>query len=326
MKWVITIVVLTAALIIVYLICASLGLIDKYEEAIKKADIGGDPYGLKIVTFAMISIVAIGYITISLYNLLSHRAVEDSRVHCLPFIMTPIFLIIENALLHLFGELDNTYYQVTLGVFTTTVLGVVTFASLKFSFEISNQQKRFTETSAVKPDIVIGKIKDYHYTASVSRNNCYLCGVYVGKIYKLEYVDIKKTGNQFVMNKLYLPNTKKLFEKKAGAEDIELQGFINDSMKDIVKYADIGKYDVFLIFKDMQNYYYFAQLPDKNTTYNVIGVNEHMMNRLVYLHNKQKYKYSTAKRKLKIKSRKDIYYESMDWFKLPYNFHVNDDI
>lgn len=325
-KWVITIAVLTAAVIVAYLFCASFGLISQYEQAIKDAENNGDVYGFKILTFSLIAIVAIGYIIISLYNLLSHRAVEDSRIHCLPFIMTPIFLIIENALLHLFGDNDSTYYQVTLGVFTTTVLGVVTFASLKFSFEISNKQKRFVETSDIKPDILIGQIKDYHYSATVTRNKCYLCGVYIGKIHKLEYVDIKKTGNLFIMNKLLFPNTKRMFKINSGAVDIELKDFVNYSMEDIIKYARKDSYDVFLIFKDMENYYYFAQIPNQNVAYNVIGVNEHMMNRLVYLHNKQKYKKRKTKNKSKEQKQKNICYETMDWFKLPYNFHVKDDV
>ena len=229
MKWVIAIVVTTAVAIFVYLMCALFGVIDQYQDAINS-----HVFGANIITFAVIAIVAITYIILSLYNLLSHRAVEDSRIHCLPFIMTPVFLIIENGLLHLFhGE----YYQMTLGVFTTTVLGVVTFASLKFSFEITNKQRRFIETSEVKPDIDIVMENGHKVSVRVTRNNSYFCGVFIGKIYKLEYFDIKKTGNQFVMHKLFLPNRKILYNISKKYQEIRFKKLTGKNVKELINAA-----------------------------------------------------------------------------------------
>ena len=144
---------------------------------------------------------------------------------------------------------------------------------------------------------------------------------YFIKIYKLEYFDIKKTGNQFVMHKLFLPNRKILYNISKKYQEIRFKKLTGKNVKELINAAE-GEYDIYLIFKDTQNYYYFAQLPIGQCRYNVIGVNEHMMCRLVYLNNKQLYKIRKAKQNDKLIGWRDIHYESMDWFKIPYNFHV----
>lgn len=174
-----------------------------------------DPEHIKAVSFAFSSIAffAFLYITISLYILLTNKAEEDSRFNSLPFLTSPIFLIIENGLLHLFNNDTGTsnFYTITMTVFSSMVVGVITFSSLKFSFALSAQQKRHSETSNVKPNFFVTKNKN-DYSIIISHKEAYLCGAYVGNIRKIFYWDIKRTGNYFTMNKLLFPNRKVLFK------------------------------------------------------------------------------------------------------------------
>ena len=301
--WVIAYVVFCVISVIVYAILDGHGFVEVYKNKVQA------PGLYRTFNIALIFLTVTAYGGLSVYSLLSHRAVEDSRMHCLSILLSPLFLVIENAFLHAFVVEQSTdnYYEVTMGVFSAAALGVTTFASLKFSFEISNKQKRFSETAHKKPDINLKK-KGNYYLADIERNACYLCGVYFGEISKVEYVDIKRTGTKFILQDLFFPNRKILYKEGTdikintkdlcgGAPDL------NNIKKDGLTY---------LIFRDLQNYYYFVKLPDNKCDYEIIGVNEATMSRLIY-------KFNTKKSK---GDNRYIKHEAMDWFKIPYNFYA----
>ena len=263
-----------------------------------------------IINFIFIFVIVIIYGIVSLRNLLSHKASEDSREHCLPIILSPFFLLVENGLVHAFSfNESDPYYEVIMGIFSATALGVITFASLKFSFEISTKHNRLIETSNAKPNIVIKALKNGKYSVKIDRKECYLYGAYVGKIYKFRYWDIKRTGTYFEMSNLFFPNAKQFLS--VGTHNINLSN-LNSTAPKIID--ELGKgYDVYLIFRDVTNYYYLAQIPTDKVNYNVIGVNEPLMERLVYKHSL----------KIEKKQKKIIKHRAMDWFNIPYNFNAN---
>ncbi len=307
-KWALSYIIVFLVFVIIYEILYGIGVIQAY---VKKLNDGSNAY--YIITLLMIYFVAIGYVSVSLHNILSHRSIEDSRMLCLPIILSTFFLIMENGLLHALSEVTaNNYYDVTMGVFSAVVVGVITFASLKFSFEVSTKQKRFIETSEVKPEIkIIYDKKNKEYVAKISRNNCYLSGFYYGEINKIEYADIKRTGNRFIMRNLYFPNRKILFEcaKNGGCKTKSIK--LNELDGKAPNINKLNKNYIFFVFRDKQNYYYFVQAPNDGIDYNVIGVNEYSISRLVHKFNKMRDKID-----LKV-----IKYESMDWFRIPYNFY-----
>lgn len=307
-KWVIAIFIAVAVLIILYLLLDYLGLVQSYVNAVRSRK-----HMYTAINFIAIFFVVMIYGGLSLYNLLSHRAAEDSRWHCLPIILTPFFLIVENGFVHAFNfsnsqSTSDPYYEIIMGIFTTTALGIITFASLKYSFEISTKQKRFIETSEVKPDIKISKKGKNNYIAEILNNDCYLCGVYIGAISKIQFSDIKRTGTDFKMFNVFFPN-KKIFYKKGKKHTIDLKQ-ISSGIPDIEELKKF--YEVYFIFRDTINYYYLAQVPTKEVDYNVIGVNERLMERLIY-------KFDVMKEK----GKKFFKYRAMDWFHIPYNFYPN---
>lgn len=349
LKWEIGIFCTVAILIAIYFLVDYFDGITKYQNAISHVK---SKYHERAVhlTFTAIAFFAMLYVATSIFILLSHRSVEDSRMHCLPIIISPIFLVIENGFLHLF---NNLYYEIMMTIFSAMVVGVITFASLKFSFELSSQRKRLFDTSSIKPDINILKTDSDTYYAEIKQNGCYFCGAFIGNIKKIFYSDIKKTGNRFELHNLFFPNHKVFFEKNTqelSAHPINFtlakDELINEQYDKFLQYYNLKKSDyinLYWIFRDTQNFYYFAQMPRDNTKYNVIGVNEHMMTRLVYLYNREifynrnentygfQYKFCKAlynfkKRFFKIIYRRDnsdIVYRAMDWFKIPYNFYAN---
>lgn len=326
-KWVFGIIVVSMACISIYIVCDVLGLIQTCKDLLKAlndasvqqpSEILKTNRILNIITIACILLTVVVYVGISLFNLSSHRAIEDCRMYCLPVISTPVFIIIENALLHLFVSEQGHYYIVTVGVMSTIALTVVTFASLKFSFAMSNQRSRFSETSRIKPEIVLHKNKSGKFIVNISKNECFLSGIFIGKIDKFEYRDIKRTGFWIYLDKLIFPNRKFLY--KTGKTGIDFSQITNKSIDELCTYADIGNSEIYLIFRDMQNYYYFAQLPYKNPLYNVVGINECVMTRLFHIYNKRQNKKAIKEAKGKIYNHKTIKYEVMDWFDIPYNF------
>lgn len=326
-KWVISIVIVTIIGIIVYTAFSVCGFIEKYKTAIASEISSGNSTGRLCtnVTITAVFVLVVIYILLSLFNLLSHRAEEDSRMHCLPILMSPIFLIVENALLHLFACDKTNYYQVTMQVISAIVVAVITFASLKLSFEITSKRNRFKETSSVKPDIVVTKNKKGKYIVEVTHNRCYLSGIYVGKINSIVYWDVKQYGHWFFMDKLFFPNKKVSLESE-GTYKIDFSAITEEKIDDICNYARLRDSDVYLIFRDSQNFYYFAQLPVTEPIYNVIGVNELVITRLAYKNNKRNAKIKNTISGMKIVNNhniknKVIKYESMDWFKIPYNFN-----
>ena len=349
LKWEIGIFCTVAILIAIYFLVDYFDGITKYQNAISHVK---SKYHERAVhlTFTAIAFFAMLYVATSIFILLSHRSVEDSRMHCLPIIISPIFLVIENGFLHLF---NNLYYEIMMTIFSAMVVGVITFASLKFSFELSSQRKRLFDTSSIKPDINILKTDSDTYYAEIKQNGCYFCGAFIGNIKKIFYSDIKKTGNRFELHNLFFPNHKVFFEKNTQelsahpinftlAKDELINEQYDKLLKDYKGNNDAYK-NLYWIFRDTQNFYYFAQMPRDNTKYNVIGVNEHMMTRLVYLYNREifynrnqntygfQYKFCKApynfkKRFFKLIYRRDnsaIVYRAMDWFKIPYNFYAN---
>lgn len=301
--WVLTYFSIFIGIALIYVLIARFGLVEQYKDAVRNNKEIFVP-----LNFAFIFIVLILYGGLSLYNLLSHRSGQDSREHCLPIIISPFFLIIENGLLHAFERIeDYPFYEVTMSILSATVLGVITFASLKFSFEISTKQTRFIETSKVKPDIKIEKNSNNDYIAEIKNHDCYFCGVYIGEISKIQYWDIKRTGNDFKMYNLFFPNRKIFFKK--GKHIIQLNQ-LSTNVPDIDKLKD--HYPIYFIFRDTINYYYFAQLPMNSGDYNVIGINEYLMERLVY-------KFGVMQEK----NKKFIKYRAMDWFRIPYNIYPN---
>ncbi len=313
MQWVIGLIVSTVIAVCIYLVVLGLGGIKAWEDAVRCSDM---QLWAHILAITGIASFAVGYIIVSLYTLLSHRAIEDSRMHCLTFIISPIFLIIENGLVHLFSsENGTTFYSTTMPLFATMVAGVITFSSLKFSFEISTQKSRLLETSKVKPDISIVK-RNGNFIFKSLRNPCYFCGLYIGEISKIFYLDIKKTGTCFRMNKLMFTNRKYFYDKTdefSSAHLLEIDNFIDRQTFDTTQ----SEHTIFAIFRDTVNYYYFVQLPKNNEDdiYNVIGANEYIMTRLVYLDDRNKYQ---DKKRKKVKT--EIKYCAMDWFKIPYSF------
>ena len=319
--------------ILVYVICDFAGLVGKYQHAIANENASeGGPKIVLSITFAIILLLAFGYVILSLCNFLSHRSEEDGRVNCLPIMYSPIFLILENGLIHLLdkginknGELisfHGNFYPVTMTVISAIVVGVITFASLKFSFEMTSHRDRFIESAKAKPDIRVEKKRKGGcvYNVKVQNNDCYLCGLYVGKIEKVLYRDIKRTGNMFYMRKLFYPNEKVMY-KKGGAKEIDFSKFFQEDIKSLCDYARIEEQDIFLIFRDTQHYYYFAQLPNEDNKYNVIGANEYMLTRLLYHYNNRQHKLNKSKRLQSKNQAHTIKYKSMDWFKIPYNFY-----
>lgn len=285
---------------ICYVLASRFGLIEIYKNEVRNNKGTFVP-----INFTLIFIVIIAYCGLSIYNLLSHRAVQDSREHFLPIIISPFFLLIENGLLHAFeSDINYPFYEVTMGILSATVLGVITFASLKFSFEISTKQARFIETSKVKPDIKVIEDGQCNYKVNISNNDCYFCGVYIGYITKIQYWYIKRTGNDFKMHNLFFPN-RKIFLKKGKTHDIKLKQ-LSKEVPDINQLKN--HYQIFLIFRDTINYYYFAQLPMHKDDYNVIGVNEYLMERLVY-------KFGL----LRESNKQFVKYRAIDWFRIPYN-------
>ena len=166
LKWEIGIFCTVAILIAIYFLVDYFDGITKYQNAISHVK---SKYHERAVhlTFTAIAFFAMLYVATSIFILLSHRSVEDSRMHCLPIIISPIFLVIENGFLHLF---NNLYYEIMMTIFSAMVVGVITFASLKFSFELSSQRKRLFDTSSIKPDINILKTDSDTYYAEIKQN------------------------------------------------------------------------------------------------------------------------------------------------------------
>lgn len=290
-------------------------------EVIRNKIGSGDNKWQTAVAFTAIESLLIVYIIVSIVNLFAYKAIEDSRMFSLHIIIAPIFLVAENALLNLMHE---TYYQVTMTVFAAIVTSVVTFAGLRFSFENSTRQKRFKETADVKPDIVITK-SNGRFTLDIERNDCYLCGAFIGSVNKLWYIDTSKTGSEFEMHDLIYYNRKKLFRKSDGnsqiankIDNVDLENaFMEISDSNIYSICNDTKSDVFLIFRDMVNYYYFVCLPSENKKSHTIGVSEYTMNKLVRENSKMVCRIYNGKKQKK----KYVSYKAMDWFGIPYNIY-----
>lgn len=335
-KWVFSICVVTAVIIGVYIILDAESVIAKWSKAVN----GGNRV-VECITLVMVFIAVLAYVMLALYIFLSHRSVEDPRMHALPILFSPLFLIAENGLLHLWNYGTDPYYEILMSVFSATVVGVITFASIKLSFEISSQRSRFIETAANKPNITITKDVDHSFNVTVSEKKCYLAGLFVGRIEKKEYRDNKHTGNIFSMSRLVLPNKKDLLDIGAdnrGTHKLDITKIANVDLKELCNDALSEQHDIYIICRDMQNYYYFSRLPltGENET---IGVNEHMITRLAHKNNKFQYKQRTMTKfgrfmkKMSVGTKKILYkmvgktyveyitvYESMDWFSIPYNF------
>lgn len=302
-KWLILFLIVFVISIGAYLLADWLGGVDWYVSTLRQENSNLVP-----LNFFLIFLVAVIYGVISLYNLLSHKASEDSREHCLPIILSPFFLLIENGFVHAFKFADgDPYYEIIMGIFSGTALGVITFASLKFSFEISTKHNRLIETSDAKPDIRIRLLKNNTYAVHIDRKECYLYGAYIGTIKKIRYWDIKRTGNYFQMVNLFYPNNKQYF--KVGTHKINLNKLSNTAPR--IQDELVKGNDVYLIFRDTTNYYYLAQVPTCNIDYNIIGISEPIMERLVYIFSKKK------------NTKFPIKFISMDWFNIPYNFKPN---
>lgn len=328
MKWFIGILSGTIIMVSIYLIMEGTGLAAKYQGSMNNKSV-------LIVTFLQISFFAIVYIALSLFFILNYKAHNDSRILCLPFIISPIFLILENGYLHL---IHGAYYEMMMSIFTTTVMGVITFASLRFSFGMSVRNKRFTETAEVKPDINVkffennDKLKDSHingeYRIKVNANDCYLCGILIGDINKIHYLDSKSTGTQMAIHDLYYPNKKFLYEKTKTNKyvNIRFNDITEKNIQNIISDAYSKGYKVFLIFRDLRNFYYFAQLTEKQEDYSVFGIDEYAMCRILNLYNTKMGKLADMRKRARKNSYNDIFYESMDLFKIPYNFYANENV
>ncbi len=325
-KWFFAVCLIVTVGILVYIICDCCGVIERYENAI-----ANNNKSAVIVTLVLMLLVGLGYVILSLYNFLSHRADEDIRINCLPMMYSLIFLMTENFMLHSFektgvnGEYiisESSFYTVTMSGLSSIAVAVITFASLKFAFEIAAHRSRLFESANAKPDITLIKGHNGFY-AEIKKHDCYLCGVYVGKIDKILYRDIKKTGTMFSVSDLFYPNKKAIYEAVDDnqAREIDFSMFLPTDIKSFCNEPDVKGKEIYLIFRDMQHYYYFAQLPYDEDKYNVIGTNEYAMTHLLYKYNKWQDK--ALRKKCKKAENKDciVKYVSMDWLKIPYNFY-----
>ncbi len=277
----------------------------------------------------MCNAVAITYSIISLYLLFTHRGNEDSRWYCLPIIITPFFLLSENAILHLFDEKDDNFYTVTMTIYTTMALGVATFASLKYSFKISGRREISTAISQINPKIKI-VFNGSDYILQFSEMDYYLSGLYSGKVYKIFYRDSKRTGTAFKIKDLFFPNNQEHFV----SDEVNLQNAIlPKTFKN-----NLNDYD-YAIFTSKSQCYYFVALHSSNSLPIVISAN--LMAWLVHKKINWYVKEGTKsysflrwiKSKLKIirnfiivklfhKKEVFLYYEAMDCFNNPDNVNI----
>lgn len=295
-KWVFVLCVIVIVALSVFGICYFCGALEKYAQAIAKRETHAVSF-----TVVLILSIAFGYILLSLYNFLSHKSDEDVRMNCLPIIYSFVCLMVENYLLSLFQNVvkdgqfvisSSNFYNVTMSVLSSIAVGVITFASLKYAYEMSSHRSRLIESANAKPDIKVKKTGDGCYSAEIKNNSCYLCGLYVGKIDKIIYRDVKRTGNMFRLSTLFYPNQKTMFEKNQ-EQHIDFSKFLPEEIeiKSLVECAGKHKHDIYLVFRDLQHYYYFAKLPIDANDYKVYGTNENMVTRLLYKYNKWQHKY-----------------------------------
>lgn len=307
-------------MVTVYYIMDSQGSIKAIQNYVHTEQDNHSWFGTGMIVMIVVIIVVV-YTVLSFRIVLSHRAEEDYRIYCLPMLFTPVFLICENAMLSLFNRIEHwEFYSVTMGVLSSICVAVITFISLRLSFEISSQRARFNDTAKVKPDISIKKEKGKYY-AVISKNSCYLNGLFTGNIERLRYWDNKKTGSSVLVDKLYFNNNKTYLESSESGYDLQelLSEYGIASIDDIEKKDGEG---IYLIFRDTQNYYYIAQLPtDESIGRRVFGFSEITISRIIYLHNKYQRKLDIASCNGHKKERKMVKCEIMDTFTIPYSFY-----
>lgn len=335
-KWAIGIIVSTAILLIFYVIASEYKWLYVLQNNVTaECNKAVQPY--HDMLFVFIFIIAICYVTFSLLIAVRSTYIdEDPRLHLLSVLVTPVFLILENAALHIMhvGDLKTTavsideYYSITMSVFCAIAVAITTFSSLKFSFDLSSRRKRFNETANVKPDIIRAGIDNDSISVTVSRNSCYINGIFVGDIKRFKYIDSKRPGTSFLMEKLYFTNSKyylstsKNDTKNDVAEYIvkisELLPEYNvNSLEDLLNGAK--QKNLYVIIRDTQNYYYFVQASVNNKKRFAVGVSENTMSHLV---NKNNSVLSQVERdKHHNKKRKAYKYEVVDRFVIPFNFY-----
>lgn len=272
--------------------------------------------------------IAIIFSIVSLYFLFSHRGNEDSRWYCMPIIISPFFLLCENAILHLFDTATDNFYNVTMTIYTTMALGIATFSSLKYSFKIKGRREISKSITQIKPDINIIK-NNSDFILQFSKKDYSLCGFYSGKIYKIFYRDSKRTGTAFKIKDLFYPNEQMHF--KLNNESFQSHKIVQP----FKNMRQISEYD-YAIFTNESQCYYFISL--HNDTALPIIISSNLMAWLVHKTinwniNKGTKPYLTVKwfknkfkwiRNLiivKIFKKEEIflYYEAMDCFNIPYN-------
>lgn len=291
----------TVLILSAYLTLKGTGIIKKYEQLIASKNDVAD-----VLTVTGIGIVAIAYVVLSLCNLLSYRADEDCRMHCLPIMAAPIFLIFENGLLHLYDRINCNYYPTMMSVFSATAVGVITFASIKFSFVMSEQRKSAIELSKNKPDITIGKSKTGAYTAIVENSECYLCGMFIGKIDKFKYLDTQKPCNVFKMYKIFFNNIG--IKCDIGTSKIDTDYFLQGDKIDLMQYGS-AEPDLFFIFRDRLNYYYFVHYTPSDSIHSVYIVSEFIIHRIGKSIKKSR------------KNKKPPKVKSLDWLNISCSYH-----
>lgn len=322
-KAIILIIILYVIILAVYLVFAYCGKIKSLTENATNMHTEKSPILAGWGVFAC-GVVAIGYTIISLYFLFSHRGNEDSRWFCMPIIISPFFLLVENAVLHLFDIPGDNFYLVTMSIYTTMALGVATFASLKYSFKISGRRAIAQAITQIKPNLKI-KRKGSDFELHFNEKTYYLCGFYKGKTYKIFYRDAKRIGTAFKIKKLFYPNEQKIFEF-IKAED-------NHKIIDpFDKMENVDDYD-YAIFTSRNQCYYFVPIHNENEHPLVISAN--MMTWIVHL--TQNWPMNNGTRVYKLlkkikrfftfkwirKKRVFKYYEGMDCFSVPYNVNTN---
>lgn len=126
-KWLILFLIIFVLCIGLYLFTDWLGGVDWYVNTLREPNSKLVP-----LNFFLIFSVAVIYGVISLYNLLSHKSSEDSREHCLPIILSPFFLLIENGLVHAFKYAEgDPYYEIIMGIFFDNSIRCDNFCKFK---------------------------------------------------------------------------------------------------------------------------------------------------------------------------------------------------
>lgn len=335
--WAISFIIASAILLLLYIIASECNWLDALQKKVN-AECGNTPQPSHDAIFASIFIVAIGYVTFSLLIAVKSASIdEDPRLHLLSVLVTPIFLIVENALLHIMhvGDLETNashldeYYSVTMSVFCAIAVAITTFSSLKYSFDLSSRRQRFNETAKAKPDFNNASMSDNAISVTISRNPCYINGIFVGDIERFKYIDSKRPGTLFLMEKLYFTNSKyylHLNKNKKDNSDVETEHTV--SIRKLLPDYDVSSFEeivdeakeknLYLIIRDTQNYYYFVQVQMNNEKRFVVGVSENTMSHLVNKHNAMLRRVETDR--LHKKQRKVVKYEVVDRFVIPYNF------